>query len=155
MLQGYPISWKTGAALLGAALLAISAGGALAQEAVRLQFKDIEIGAKSDPTGLWSDEEVAEASEFAGPNPQPLISYAQVPVDGGTLTVSIIRGGFCGMADCQAKFMIQTDSGEAYRSQGESVCQSWNVDGEEFTVDPVALELHACSMSFNLAEMVR
>lgn len=109
-------------------------------------FRMTEPGQMRDPTGLWSPAEVAEG----GSDVQPSIRHAAFPVRGGTVTMAVLVGAWCGIADCPMRFRAETDDGRLTKSfdgtEYGMVCQNF----EDFTYDPEAGMLYACTARIDL-----
>lgn len=140
--------------VLAGAVVAASLGlvPAAAQEAVPVVFEVSEAGAASDPTGLFSDEEVKEG----GTPSMPSVWYSTFPVDGGEVTLSVLANAWCGMADCPFRFRIRSTDG-SFSLQGFEppnygmICQAF-MEGESsaITYDPIALTIDACGTVIDL-----
>lgn len=133
--------------LIGAALLASTAGVLLADSAP-ISFEMTEIGALTDPTGLFTGEEVEQGGSIV----QPSIWYSTFPVDGGAITLSILVDRWCGLSECPFRFRIETEDSTEMRSHfGRAhgmICQ----DRSSMTVDPVELVLTACGVEIDLKQ---
>lgn len=127
------------------AVLALVASSARAEQ-VPIQFEEAPMEATSDPTGLWTDEELAESRVAA----LPPVAYATFPVDGGEATLAILQGAWCGAADCPYRFRLETDGGAVLHSHGAGdygmTCQSTDF----FSVDPIDLVVQACGQTIDL-----
>ena len=114
-------------------------------EKLPVVFSEAEIGALSDPTGLFSDEEVAEGGAAGSVTPVPSILYAILPVDGGTVTLAILENAWCGLSECPYRFRLETDSGMTLLShhgrEAGMICQA----RELMSYDPVTLTMTACN----------
>lgn len=141
-MAGYP---RIGAMVTFALALALTAPSAALAE-VSVSLVDVAPGTASDPTGLWTDMEVGEG----GSDTIPPIQHASFRVDGGEVTLAVLVGPWCGMADCPYRFRLETDDGQALRSHGPGdygmICQS----DEPFTADPIDLILLACGQVVDL-----
>ena len=130
-------------ALCAAAAPQVAAANDLA---VPIRFELSAKDAAHDPTGLWTDEEVAESHV---PALAP-IAYATFPVDGGVVTFAVLQGAWCGMTDCPYRFRLETDAGKVFRSHGGGdygmSCQSL----ESYLVDPIDLVVGACGQPIDL-----
>ena len=115
-------------------------------EQVPIHFEEAPMDATSDPTGLWTDDEVAESRV---PTLSPLV-YSTFRVDGGEATLAILQGAWCGTADCPYRFRLTTDGGEVLRSHAAGdygmTCQSTDF----FSVDPIDLTVRACDQTIDL-----
>ena len=98
--------WASGLGRALLALLPLAPMAALAEERP-VEFQSTEIGATSDPTGLFTPQEVEEG----GSDVQPSIRYAVFPVDGGEVTLSVLVGEWCGMSECPFRFRLVADDG--------------------------------------------
>ncbi|MDA7966220.1 hypothetical protein [Ruegeria sp.] len=131
------------AVIVGCSLLA---GSAFADTPIT--FSKIEIGAPTDPTGLFTDEEVSEGGSVV----QPSIWYSVFPVDGGKVTLAVLVDRWCGLSECPFRFRIETDDGMELRSHfGRAhgmICQ----DRSSMTVDPIELVLTACGNEIDLKQ---
>lgn len=131
--------------LICAAVLASTAGALLADNAP-ITFEMTEIGTLTDPTGLFTNEEVEEGGSVV----QPSIWFSTFPVDGGEITLAILVDRWCGLSECPFRFRIETKDGTELRSHfGRAhgmVCQ----DRSSMTVDPVELVLTACGNDIDL-----
>lgn len=121
-------------------------------ETLPVELEDAEVGAASDPTGLFSDDEVAEGGAAGSATPVPSIRYASFPVDGGEVTLAILQNAWCGMSECPYRFRLETDGGMSLLSHhGPAygmICQS----DEDMSYDPVALTLTACGSEIDLKD---
>lgn len=88
--------------LIFAAIVA-SASSALHAENVPITFEMSEIGTLSDPTGLFSDEEVEQGGSVV----QPSIWFSTFPVDGGEVTLSILVDRWCGLSEWSSRKATQ------------------------------------------------
>lgn len=121
--------------------------GALSDTQEPITFEFSAAGATTDPTGLFTDEEVNEG----GSNVQPPIWYSTFPVDGGVVTLAILVDRWCGARECPFRFRLEVDgSSMVLRSHvGRNygmICQ--NTDA--MTVDPIDLTLTACGTVIDL-----
>lgn len=111
-----------------------------------IEFEFAATGATSDPTELFTDEEVDEG----GSNVQPAIWHTTFPVDGGTVTMAILVDRWCGTQECPYRFRIEADNGLILRSHlGESygmICQ----DVDSMTMNPIELLVRACGATIDL-----
>ena len=127
------------------AFLFVVASSAWAEQ-MPIQFEEAPIGAMSDPTGLWTDDEVAESRVPS----LPPIAHSTFPVDGGEATLAILQGAWCGTADCPYRFRLTTDGGAVLHSHAVGdygmTCQSTDF----FTVDPIDLTVRACDQTIDL-----
>ena len=113
------------------------------------------LGDPTDPTGLFSPQEVAEGASVA----QPSIRYAVVAVTGGTVTITTFVGHWCGVSECPARFRLVMDDGAVVNSTSSPddcmmICQA---DGARsfVTVDPVRLTMTACAQGIDLTRPER
>lgn len=138
-------------AVLAAAGLIVASSPAFAQDQ-RVVFEHTEVGAASDPTGLFSDEEVAEGGSAS----MPSVWYSTFPVDGGEVTISVLSNAWCGMSDCPFRYRIKSADGNLALRGYEppnygSICQSFLDGGSDaITYDPMALTIDACGSSLDL-----
>lgn len=116
-------------------------------EARPIQFTPVELGATTDPTGLWTSAEIAEGGSVV----QPSIWYATFPVDGGEVSISVLLDHWCGMAECPYRVRLTAPAaGLDLRGEGMA-CQA----RDTFTFDPVALTISACAQTIDLKKLVR
>jgi hypothetical protein len=124
--------------------LALAASAALAESAP-IAFESTPTGVMVDPTGLWSDAEVAEG----GSDVQPSVHYATFAVDGGEVTLSILVDTWCSLSECPYRFRLTTGSGLTLHSHAPPdygmICQ----DTESMTYDPVELTMTACTATID------
>lgn len=120
---------------------------AMAEE-MPITFEMAEIGALTDPTGLFTDDEVEQGGSVV----QPSIWYSTFPVDGGEVTLSILVDRWCGLSECPYRFRLETEDGTELRSHfGRAhgmICQ----DRSSMTVDPIELVLTACGNEIDLKQ---
>lgn len=134
-------------AYLGAAMAAVLSLPQEVQAEMRpLAFVASEMGATTDPTGLWTDAEIVEG----GSDVQPPISYASIPVDGGTLTIARLVDRWCGTQDCPYRFRLETSDGRAYLSHGSGDYGMACGSDQGYAVDPVELVMTACGQEIDL-----
>ena len=133
--------------LVSAAMFALTAGALLADE-TPLSFEMTEIGALTDPTGLFTDEEVEQGGSVV----QPSIWHSTFPVDGGEVTLSVLVDRWCGLSECPFRFIITADNGMELRSHNPPahgmICQ----DRSSMTVDTVELVVTACGNQIDLKQ---
>lgn len=126
----------------------VAAAGVLQADTAPLTFDSTEIGSMTDPTGLFTDEEVKQGGSVV----QPSIWYSTFPVDGAEITLSILIDRWCGLSECPFRFRIETDDGMELRSHfGRAhgmICQ----DRSSMTVDPIELVLTACGNEIDLKQ---
>jgi len=116
-------------------------------EARPIQFTPVELGATTDPTGLWTPAEIAEGGSVV----QPSIWYATFPVDGGEVTISALLDHWCSMSECPYRIRLTAPAvGLDLRGEGMA-CQA----RDTFTYDPVALTITACAQTIDLKKLVR
>lgn len=127
-------------------------GGAATAETLHFRFNEAEIGADSDPTGLFSNDEVAEGGASGSATPLPSILYTTFPVDGGEVTLSILQNGWCSASECPYRFRLTTDTGMVLLSHyGDAygmICQA----PELMSYDREALILTACGSEIDLKD---
>ncbi|WP_299501360.1 hypothetical protein [uncultured Roseobacter sp.] len=120
----------------------------LRAEDVQLTFEVTEVGALTDPTGLFTEEEVEQGGSVV----QPSVWYSTFPVDGGEITLSILVDRWCGLSECPFRFRIETEDGTEMRSHfGRAhgmICQ----DRSSMTVDTIELVLTACGNEIDLKQ---
>ena len=133
--------------LICAATVASIATAALS-DGIPLTFETTEIGELTDPTGLFTDEEVQQGGSVV----QPSIWHATFPVDGGEVTLSVLVDRWCGLSECPFRFIVRAENGMELRSHNPPahgmVCQ----DRSSMTVDPVELILTACGNEIDLKQ---
>lgn len=111
-----------------------------------LTFETTEIGELTDPTGLFTDEEV----ELGGSVVQPSIWHTTFSVDGGEVTFAILVDRWCGLSECPFRFIVRAENGMELRSHippaHGMICQ----DRSSMFVDPVELVMTACGNEIDL-----
>ena len=134
--------------IAAAAFIIALAVGDLSAEEVPPIFESTETGALTDPTGLFTDEEVEQGGSVV----QPSIWYSTFPVDGGEVTLAILVDRWCGLSECPYRFRIEAEGGMELHSHFPPahgmICQ----DRSSMTVDPVELVLTACGNQINLKQ---
>lgn len=130
--------------MLAASLIAGSVPAFAEDQPITFEFTDV--GDPVDPTGLFTDEELAEG----GSDVQPSISYATFRVDGGRVDLAILADKWCGTQECPYRFRLTTDSGMVLNSfSGDAygmVCQGM----DSMTFDPIDLTITACGFEIDL-----
>lgn len=118
------------------------------QAETALTFNMTEIGDPTDPTGLFTGEEVEQGGSVV----QPSIWHSTFPVDGGEVTLTVLVDRWCGLSECPFRFVIRADSGMELRSHTAPahgmICQ----DRSSMTVDPVELVVTACGNEIDLKQ---
>lgn len=137
-----PVSiWMT---LLAASTLAFPATAQPDDPSIKFQYSDI--GATTDPTGLLTDQELAEG----GSTVQPPIWYSTFDVNEGTVTLAILVDAWCSVSECPFRLRLETADGVARSSHDENgygmICQ----DTESMTVNRTEMTIHACTDKINL-----
>lgn len=111
-----------------------------------ITFTASELGITTDPTGLFSDEELAEGGSVV----QPSIWASTFPIDGGSVTMAVMIDRWCGAQECPFRFRLEVDNGPVLLSHvGRNfgmVCQ----DKDAMTVDPIELTVTACGVVIDL-----
>ena len=134
-------------ALINLALALHLLPASVSAEALPVRFTPVELGATTDPTGLWTPEEIAEGGSVV----RPSIWHSTFPVDGGEVTISILLDHWCSMAECPYRVRLMAPAaGLDLRGEG-MVCQA----RDTFTIDPVALTISACAQTIDLKKLVR
>lgn len=114
------------------------------QEPIAFEYADV--GIETDPTGLFTDEELAEG----GSDVQSPIWYSTFEVDGGEVTMAILVDRWCGISECPVRFRLVADNGLKLQSHSppafDMICQ----DTDAMTVDPIELVVTACAAEFDL-----
>lgn len=132
--------------IAAAAFIIVLAVGDLSAEEVPLIFQSTETGALTDPTDLFTNEEIEEGGSVV----QPSIWYSTFSVDGGEVTLAILVDRWCGLAECPFRFRLEAEGGVVLHSHfGRAhgmICQ----DRSSMTVDPVELVLTACGNEIDL-----
>ncbi|MBE0599956.1 MAG: hypothetical protein IH568_01435 [Burkholderiaceae bacterium] len=141
-----------------ALLLGMSACAAFAEgqpvDPVPITFLTIESGERSDPLGLFSEEEISEG----GSDVQPSIWYATFPVDGGEVDLSILVDAWCGMSECPFRHRIRDSKGDVVHvgfrpPQFGMICQGFfGETPDAITYDPIHLTIQACGQTLDLKE---
>ena len=128
--------------------LAVGLANAALAEGVSLNFETTEVGELTDPTGLFTKEEIEQGGSVV----QPSIWHVTYPVDGGEVTLSILVDRWCGLSECPFRFLVRAENGMELRSHNPPahgmVCQ----DRSSMTVDPVELILTACGNEIDLKQ---
>ena len=126
--------------------VALACGPAVAlADSLPIRFTEAELGATTDPTGLWRPAEIAEGGSLV----QPSIWFATFPVDGGEVTLSILTDRWCGMSECPYRLRLVVPARRLdLRGEGMA-CQA----RELFTYDPVELTITACAQTIDLKEL--
>ena len=92
--------------LLVSALL-VASQPALAQGMIEVPFGEPLKDLASDPSRIWSDDELAESQIYT----RQWIEQAEVDVPSGRLIVSILFGDLCSLSQCPARVVLVTDDG--------------------------------------------
>lgn len=133
---------------LSAALVALMPGLAFGEQ-VPIVFEHTEVGSLTDPTGLFSDEELKDGGSVV----QPSIWYSTFSVEGGQVIMTVLFDAWCGVRECPVRYRLVADSGlelDSHQSPDFGmICQ----DTDSMTVDPVELVIRACDAEIDLKQI--
>ena len=116
-------------------------------DAMPIQFTAVDLGATTDPTGLWTPQEITDGGSVV----QPSVWHSTFPVDGGEVTISVLLDHWCSMAECPYRVRLSAPAaGLDLRGEGMA-CQA----RDTFTYDPLALTISACGQIIDLKKLVR